>query len=355
MTRVRSATTRWRPTCRSSTASTARRTRGARASTTVCAVRSSSCVATSSARRRKRISSKKEFRDAAYTYVNIFRKYPECGKLDEVLYNAALNFEAAQAHRSRHQGALGAHRQVPGEPARPRRRIYLTGAQLPGARALSARRPSTTRPSPPSSRAKTARAAPTADKEAGTCPNAHEALAGRGLLPPRSRRRREGARGREALREELRARSTRVRPRRSSTRWPRSTSVRTTGQKVAEHYQSYLKKYGRQALPNEEIRANVQIGVAIWKLEQEAGRREVLQGGHQALDERRARRDREARQLATPRRPPSGRPKAARPRRRRCGTSPNTSSRAFEQDRVPRAQGQGRHDEGQRVGAGLRS
>ena len=36
--------------------------------------------------------------------------------------------------------------------------------------------------------------------------------------------------------------------------------------KVAEHYQSYLKKYGRQALPNEEIRANVQIGVAMWNL-----------------------------------------------------------------------------------------
>ena len=34
--------------------------------------------------------------------------------------------------------------------------------------------------------------------------------------------------------------------------------------KVAEHYQSYPKKYGRQALPNEEIRANVQIGVAMW-------------------------------------------------------------------------------------------
>ena len=44
--------------------------------------------------------------------------------------------------------------------------------------------------------------------------------------------------------------------------------------RVAEHYRSYLKKYRRQSMPHEEIRANVQIGKAYWKQrrQSEAGR-----------------------------------------------------------------------------------
>src|SRR5690606_12901253 len=36
------------------------------------------------------------YRDAATTYVTIAREHQECGRLDEVLYNAALNYEAAR-------------------------------------------------------------------------------------------------------------------------------------------------------------------------------------------------------------------------------------------------------------------
>jgi tetratricopeptide (TPR) repeat protein len=38
----------------------------------------------------------KDFKKAAQLYVSIFRKYRECGRLDEVLYDASLNFEAAR-------------------------------------------------------------------------------------------------------------------------------------------------------------------------------------------------------------------------------------------------------------------
>ena len=42
------------------------------------------------------LQSTQEFKKAAQMYVSIFRKYRECGRLDEVLYNASLNFEAAR-------------------------------------------------------------------------------------------------------------------------------------------------------------------------------------------------------------------------------------------------------------------
>ena len=65
--------------------------------------------------------------------------------------------------------------------------------------------------------------------------------------------------------------------------------------KVAEHYQSYLKKYGRQALPERGNPRQRPDRRGALEPEQEARRREVLQGSHQALDQRRTGGDREAR------------------------------------------------------------
>ena len=42
------------------------------------------------------LQSIKEYKQAASVYVSVFRKFRECGKLDEVLYNASINFEAAR-------------------------------------------------------------------------------------------------------------------------------------------------------------------------------------------------------------------------------------------------------------------
>ncbi len=47
-------------------------------------------------KRAESFQAKKEFKRAAATYVTLFRKYQSCGGLDEVLYNAAINFEAAR-------------------------------------------------------------------------------------------------------------------------------------------------------------------------------------------------------------------------------------------------------------------
>ena len=95
MTCALSATTRWRPTCPRSTASTARPTEAKSEHDGLCGpLEQLRCDI--QRKKAETHQAKKEFRDAAYTYVNLFRKYPECGKLDEVLYNAALNFEAAK-------------------------------------------------------------------------------------------------------------------------------------------------------------------------------------------------------------------------------------------------------------------
>src|ERR1041385_513769 len=42
------------------------------------------------------LQSNQEYKKAAQMYVRIYRKYRECGRLDEVLFNASLNFEAAR-------------------------------------------------------------------------------------------------------------------------------------------------------------------------------------------------------------------------------------------------------------------
>ncbi len=47
-------------------------------------------------KRAESFEAKKEFKRAAATYVTLFRSYQSCGRLDEVLYNAAINFEAAR-------------------------------------------------------------------------------------------------------------------------------------------------------------------------------------------------------------------------------------------------------------------
>ncbi len=70
---------------------------------------------------------KKQFKEAARTYVQIARQYRGCGQLDEVLFNAAINFEAARL--------LGRSIQVRkvlidrfSESPLAKRSIYLVGA-----------------------------------------------------------------------------------------------------------------------------------------------------------------------------------------------------------------------------------
>lgn len=206
---------------------------------------------------------KKEFRDAAYTYVNLFRKFPNCGKGDEVLYNAALNFEASKL--------IGRAIKVRGvlidkypESVLSKKALYLTGANFQ-ALALYPKAAeyyelfATKYPS------EDGKNCTEADIAGGMCPKAAEAL-------------QDAVFFRLGVGDDQKAADdAKLYERNYAKKYPRETSQviysmasiyerQNDWNKVAEHYQSYLKKYGRQALPNEEIRANVQIGVAMWKL-----------------------------------------------------------------------------------------
>ncbi|HEY6877408.1 MAG TPA: tetratricopeptide repeat protein [Polyangiales bacterium] len=207
---------------------------------------------------------KKEFREAAYAYVNIFRKYPECGKLDEVLYNAAINFEATKlvGRAIKVRGVL-----IDKFPESPlaKKSIYLTGANFQ-ALALypkAADYYETFATKYPSEEGKTCTEA---EKANDTCPKASEAL-------------QDAVFFRLGLGDDDKAiEDAKLYEKNFSKKNPRETSQvvyslasiyerQGDWKKVADHYQSYLKNYGRQALPSEEIRANTQIGVALWKLD----------------------------------------------------------------------------------------
>ena len=205
---------------------------------------------------------RKEFREAAYTYVNLFRKSQECGKLDEVLYNAALNFEAAKliGRAIKVRGVLT--EKYPDSPL-AKRAVYLTGANFQ-ALALYAKAAEYYEAFATKFPGEDGKNCTDAEKESNSCPNAPEAL-------------QDAVFFRLGLGEDnLAIEDARIYERNFSKKRPRETSQvvyslatiyerQGDWEKVSDHYRNYLKKYGRQALPNEEVRANTQIGVALWK------------------------------------------------------------------------------------------
>jgi len=210
---------------------------------------------------------KKEFRDAAYTYVNLFRKYPGCGKGDEVLYNAALNFEASKliGRAIKVRGVL--IEKFP-ESTLAKKALYLTGANFQ-ALALYPKAAEYYENFASKYPSEDGKGCTEADKANDTCPKSAEAL-------------QDAVFFRLGIGDDQKATDdAKLYERNYAKKYPRETSQviysmasiyerQNDWAKVAEHYQSYLKKYGRQALPNEEIRANVQIGVAYWNLNKKA-------------------------------------------------------------------------------------
>lgn len=210
---------------------------------------------------------KKEFRESAYTYVNIFRKYPECGKLDEVLYNAAINFEATKliGRAIKVRGVL--IEKFPESPL-AKKAVYLTGANFQ-ALALypkAADYYETFATKWPNEDGKNCTET---EKSADACPKAPDALQdavffrlglGDDDKAVEDAKLYEKNFGKKSARETSQVIYS------LASIWERQGDWK----KVAEHYQSYLKSYGRQALANEEIRANTQIGVAYWKLDKKA-------------------------------------------------------------------------------------
>jgi tetratricopeptide (TPR) repeat protein len=210
---------------------------------------------------------KKEFREAAYTYVNIFRKYPECGKLDEVLYNAAINFEATKlvGRAIKVRGVL-----IDKFPESPlaKKAVYLTGANFQ-ALALYPKAADYYETFANKYPGEDGKACTEAEKANDACPKAADAL-------------QDAVFFRLGLGDDDKAvDDAKLYEKNFGKKSPREASqvvyslasiYERAGdwKKVAEHYQRYLKDYGRQALMNEEIRANTQIGVAYWKLDKKA-------------------------------------------------------------------------------------
>jgi tetratricopeptide (TPR) repeat protein len=204
------------------------------------------------------------FRDAATIYVTIAREHRECGRLDEVLYNASLNYEAARLLGRAIRVRTILIRNFPESPL-ARRAIFLVGANYHALAIYNQAADWYER---------FAREYPGEDgsscteeqRTAGTCAIAHEALQNAVFF-------------RLGLGEEEQAvDDARLFERNYRQRMPQETSQvmfslgsiyerASDWNRVFNHYNGWLRSYGRRALPHEVIRANVQLGRAKWELD----------------------------------------------------------------------------------------
>ncbi len=203
----------------------------------------------------------KEWKKAAATYVRIYRRYRECGRLDEVLYNAAINFETAKLLGNAIRVRQVLIQEFP-ESELSKKAIYLLGANWHAIAVYDkaadyyeqfARR----------FPGENGRKCSEADKEAGLCPIAHEALMNAVLF-------------RIGLGDEEKALAgAELFERNYGRRMQRQTAqvVFAIGAiyerqrnplKIIDHYRRFLRRYGKRALPNQVLQANIKIARAFW-------------------------------------------------------------------------------------------
>lgn len=204
-------------------------------------------------------------REAADAYRRIIRQFRECGRLDEVIYNLAIEYEAARLLGRAIQARTTLIERFPESPL-AKRALYLVGANYHAlaiySRAADYYEQFATRyPGEDGSECTDA------DRNAGTCAIAHAALENAVFF-------------RLGLGEEERA----IEDVRLYERNYRRSRARETSQvvfslgsiyerqgnwgRVYDHYRNFLRTYGRQALPHEVIRAHVQMGRAYWELDE---------------------------------------------------------------------------------------
>ena len=200
-------------------------------------------------------------KEAAATYVRIFRQYSECGELDEVLWNAAINFEAARLlGRAIQVRRVLIDRYASSEWAK--RAIYLVGANY-HALAIYSQAAEFYERFAREHAGEDGRSCTDEDRANNTCAIAHEALMNAVFF-------------RLGLGEEEKAiEDARLFERNYRRRLPRETSQvifslgtiyerQRNWTRVVDHYTSFLRSYRRQALPQQVIKANVEIGKAYW-------------------------------------------------------------------------------------------
>lgn len=206
----------------------------------------------------------RRYTDAAQILVGIARDHGECGRLDEVLYNAALNYEAARLLGRAIRVRTVLIRNFP-ESELSKRAIYLVGANY---HALAIYNQAAewyerfAREFP----GEDGSGCTDAQRSSGTCPIAHEALQNAVFF-------RLGLGEQDAAVEDARLfeRSYRRRmPRETSQVMFSIGSIYERAEdwnRVFSHYRGWLREYGRRALPHEVIQANVQLGRAKWELD----------------------------------------------------------------------------------------
>jgi tetratricopeptide (TPR) repeat protein len=209
------------------------------------------------------LQANKEWKKSAEVYVSIYRKYSECGRLDEVLYNAAINFEAARllgrAIKVRNV-LIDKHK----DSEWAKRAVYLIGANF-HALALyeqAANYYEQFADKYPGEEGKDCRPE---DKAAGSCAIAHEALQNATFF-------------RLGLGDEQKAvADAKLFQKNYERKLPRETSQvfyslgsiyerQKDWKKVIEHYNGFIRDYKKSALPSHLIEANVIVGRAYLSL-----------------------------------------------------------------------------------------
>lgn len=204
-----------------------------------------------------------EYKKAAQLYVNIFRQYSECGRLDEVLYNAALNFEAARLLGR----AIKVRRVLVDKFADSpfaKRAVYLIGANF-HALAMYDMAADNYEKFATKYAGELGEECSDSDKKAGTCANAKEAMQNAVFF-------RLGLGNEEKAVEDAKIFDQNYR-----RRFPREASQvnyslgsiyerEANWKKAIDHYTSFLKQFKKTALPHEVIQANVSAGRAYLML-----------------------------------------------------------------------------------------
>ena len=202
-----------------------------------------------------------QYKKAASTYVKLFRRFRECGRLDEVLFNAAIDFEAARLLGRAIQVRKVLIQRFPDSPL-AKKAVYLVGANF---HALAYYEQAADYYEQFAAKFPGEDGAKCSDKEkqTKTCPVAQEALMNATFF-------RIGLGQSDKAIEDARLYEKNYRK-----RFPMETAqvVFSIGSiyerqknwsKVVDHYRDFLKTYRKLALPNQIIKANVEIAKAYW-------------------------------------------------------------------------------------------
>jgi len=252
--------------------------------------------------------STKDFKGSASTYVSIFRKFRECGKLDEVLFNASINFEAARLLGRAIKVRKVLIDKYP-DSEWSKRGLFLIGANF-HALAIYDTAADYYEQFAKKYPGEDGKKCTDAEKTAGTCAIAHEALQNAIFF-------RLGLGDEAAAVEDAKEFEKDY-----SHKFPRETSQvkyslgsiyerQQDWKKVVDHYSSYINQYKRTALPNELMQANVNVGRAYLAMsDKDKGARNKadpyfktaakiwLDGAPEAIDKSDAPQEQKARYLA---------------------------------------------------------